>query len=130
MLLGCDVEALHPFTNTGCLLRVRHYSRQWVHGNGKDGACSVAQSCPTPCDPMDCSPPGSSVYGIFQARILEWIAISSSTGSSQLRDRTGVSCVFCLASRFFASEPPGKPCFYGIYVLVMETGSKQLQHHI
>ena len=36
----------------------------------------VAQSCPTPCDPMDCSPPGSSVHGIFQARILEWVAIS------------------------------------------------------
>ena len=37
---------------------------------------SVAQLCPTLCDPMDCSPPGSSVHGIFQARILEWIAIS------------------------------------------------------
>ena len=44
------------------------------------GVCSVAQSCLTLCDPMDCSPPGSSVYGIFQARILEWIAISSSRG--------------------------------------------------
>ena len=38
----------------------------------------VAQSCPTLCDPMDCSPPGSSVHGIFQARILEWVAISFS----------------------------------------------------
>ena len=36
--------------------------------------CSIAQACPTPCNPMDCSPPGSSVHGIFQARILEWIA--------------------------------------------------------
>ena len=41
----------------------------------------VAQSCPTLCDPMDCSPPGSSVHGIFQARMLEWIAISFSRGS-------------------------------------------------
>ena len=38
--------------------------------------CSVAWSCPTLCDPMDCSPPGSSVHGLFQARILEWVAIS------------------------------------------------------
>ena len=39
----------------------------------------VAQSCPTPSDPMDCSPPGSSVHGIFQARVLEWLAIAFST---------------------------------------------------
>ena len=45
--------------------------------------CSVAQSYPTFYDPRVCSPPGSSVHGIFQARILEWVAISSSTGSSQ-----------------------------------------------
>ena len=42
----------------------------------------VTQSRPTPCDPMDCSPPGSSIHGIFQARVLEWIAISFSRGSS------------------------------------------------
>ena len=52
---------------------------------------SVAQSCPTLCDPVDCSPPGSSVHGILQARILEWIAISSSRGSSPPRDGTRVS---------------------------------------
>ena len=45
---------------------------------------------------MHCSPPGSSVYGIFQTRILEWVAISSSTGSSGPRDRTRVSCVPCI----------------------------------
>ena len=39
----------------------------------------VAQSCPTLCDPMDCGPPGSSVHGIFQARVLEWAAIAFST---------------------------------------------------
>ena len=53
--------------------------------------CSVAQSCPTFCDPMDCSPPGSSVYGIFQARILEWAAISFSQRSFWTRDWTRVS---------------------------------------
>ena len=51
----------------------------------------VAQSCPTLCDPMDCSLPGSSVHGVFQARILEWVAISFSRGSSQPRARTRVS---------------------------------------
>ena len=46
----------------------------------------VARSCPTLCDPGDCSLPGSSVHGIFQARVLEWVAISFSRGSSQPRD--------------------------------------------
>ena len=50
------------------------------------------------CDPMDCSRPGSSVHGIFQARILEWIAISFSRGSSRPRNWTQV---FCIAGRFF-----------------------------
>ena len=55
--------------------------------------CEVTQSFLTLCDPMDCSPPGSSVHGILQARILEWVAISFSRGSSQPRDRTWVSCI-------------------------------------
>ena len=58
----------------------------------------VAQWCLTFCDPMDCSPPGSSVHGSLQARILEWVAISFSRGSSQPRDQTEVSCI---AGRFF-----------------------------
>ena len=53
----------------------------------------VVQSCPTLCDPMDCSLPGSSLHGIFQARILEWVAISLSRRSSQPRDWTQVSCI-------------------------------------
>ena len=53
----------------------------------------VAQSCPTLCDPVNCSLPGSSVYGIPQARVLEWGAISFSRVSSQHRDRTQVSCI-------------------------------------
>ena len=51
----------------------------------------VAQSCPTLCNPIDCSLPGSSMHGIFQARILEWLAVSFSRGSSQPRDWTWVS---------------------------------------
>ena len=58
-----------------------------------EGEGEVAQSCPTLCDPMDCSPPASSVHGILQARILEWVAISFSRGSSQPRDWTRVSCI-------------------------------------
>ena len=54
--------------------------------------CIHAQSCPVLCDPMDCSPPGSSVHGILQARIPEWAAMPSSRGSSQPRDQTQVSC--------------------------------------
>ena len=58
----------------------------------------VAQSCPTLCNPMDCSLPRSSLHGISQARILEWVAISFSRLSSQPRDRSWVSCI---AGRFF-----------------------------
>ena len=53
----------------------------------------VTQSCPTLCDPMDCSLPVFSVHGILQARILEWVAISFSRGSSQPRDGSQVSCI-------------------------------------
>ena len=60
----------------------------------------VAQSSPTLCDPMDYSLPDSSILGVFQARVLEWGAISFSRGSSQPRDRTQVSCI---ASRRFTA---------------------------
>ena len=54
--------------------------------------CVCAESYPTLCDPTDCSPPDSPVHGLFQARILEWVAISSSSRSSQCRDQTHASC--------------------------------------
>ena len=56
-------------------------------------------SLPTLCDPMDCSPPGSSGHGVLQARILEWVAMPSSRGSSRPRDQTLVSCVSCTGRR-------------------------------
>ena len=56
---------------------------------------SVHHSASHLCDPMNCSPPDSFVYGILQARIQEWVAISCSRGSSQLRDGTCVSCISC-----------------------------------
>ena len=58
---------------------------------------------------MECRPPGSSVHGIFQARILEWVAISSSRISSQAREQTHVSRISLLAGGFFTTVPPGKP---------------------
>ena len=58
------------------------------------------------CNPVDCSPPGSSIHGVLQARILEWVAVSFSRGSSQPRDLTQVSHV---EADTLTSEPPGKP---------------------
>ena len=72
----------------------------WVYA-----VCLVAQLCPILCDPMDYTPPGSSVHGILQARILEWVAMPPSRGSFQPRDQTQVSCI---AGGFF-TKPPGKP---------------------
>jgi len=81
--------------------------------------CSVAQSCPTLCDPMDCRPLGSSVHGIFQARIWEQVAISCFRGSSQPRDRTCVSLASsALAGGFFITEPPGKPHCQGYWSVI------------
>ena len=71
----------------------------------------VAQLCPTLCHPMDCSPPGSSVHGILQARTLEWVAVLFSRGSSQPRDRTQV---FRIAGRFFPIWAPGNEMEYTI----------------
>ena len=69
----------------------------------------LLQLCPTLCDPMDYSPQGSSVHGIFQARILEWVAFSFSRGASRVRDPTFNSCVSNIAGRFFTTEPLRKP---------------------
>ena len=79
------------------------------------------QSCPTLCDPMDCSPPGSSVHGISQARILEWVAISFSTGSSWPRDGTHFFCV----GRWIVTAPPGKPSLDTVRTLLSICLSKQ-----
>ena len=70
--------------------------------------CSVTKSCPTHCDPMHGSPPRSFVHGISQARILEWIAISYSKGSSWPRFRSRTSCIagFLLPLGHWYTTPP------------------------
>ena len=68
-----------------------------------------AQSCPTLCGPRDCSPPGFSVHEIFQARLLEWLAISSSKGSSRPWDQICVSHVSCTSRQIFTTAPPRSP---------------------
>ena len=70
--------------------RITESQRSAVH-------CSVALSCLTLCDPMDCSLPGSSVHGIYQVGILEQVAISYSRKSSRPRNQTRISCVSCIS---------------------------------
>ena len=72
-------------------------------------AAKSLQSCPTLCDPIDGSPPGSSVHGILQARTLEWVAMPSSKGSSQPRDQTHIFYI-SLHWCSLPSELAGKPC--------------------
>ena len=88
-LSGSGTELVFPalagsFFTTEPSRKPQHFLGMW------------AQSCHTLCDCMDCSPPGSSVHGIFQARILEWVAICFSRGSSQPRDQTHISCISCI----------------------------------
>ena len=90
----------------------------------------LLQSCPTLCDPMDCSPPGSSVQGILQARTLEWVAMPFSRGSSRPRDRTCVSCSSCIAGRFFIAEPLENICvciyiYTHIYTKLLKLSDKK-----
>ena len=78
----------------------------YIIQNLKNLACAqLLQSCPTLYDSLDCSPPRSSLHGILQARILEWVATPSSRGSSQPRDRTRVSYI---VGGFSATQSPGK----------------------
>ena len=68
-----------------------------------------AQPCPTLLDSLDCSPPGFSVHGILQAKILEWVTISSFRGSSRFRNQTTIFCVSCISASSLLAEPSGKP---------------------
>ena len=91
---GCCRSVLQKISTQGlstdCL-----YCRRIPYCLSHELCAKSLQSCLTSCDPICCSPPGSSVHGILQARVLEWVAISSSRGSSQPRDETRDSYVFC-----------------------------------
>ena len=87
-----------PYSESHRPLKSRNQQRQFsftyvlVERKWYNALCSVAQSRPTLCDPVDC-PPGSFVHGLLQTRILEWVATYSSRGSSQPRDWTCISCI-------------------------------------
>ena len=78
-------------------------------------ACSIAQLCPTLWDPMDCSPPGSSVHGISQARILEWVSISFPRKSPQPREWTFVRQVLYRSSTWEVHEISPQACPNGYH---------------
>ena len=102
--------------------KFRYFSRircTHVHPVQKCVPAKSHQSYLTLCDPMDCSPPGSSVHGILQAGILEWIALLSSRGSSWPRVWTQVSCGSCTAGGFFTTELPGKPWSTWKYIYIL-----------
>ena len=97
------------------------------------------QSCLPLCNPMDYSPPSSSVHRILQAGILEWVAISFllewgaisfSRGSFRHKDRTCISCVSSIAGRFFNVEPAGKLCFDISRNCIVSTQSFSLSQNI
>ena len=97
-----------------------------MNDNGTSIHPSCAQSCLTLCDPTDCSPPVSSVHGISEARILEWVVIFSSRGSSRPRDWTHVSGI---AGGVFTVEPLGKPCVC-MYMLILECTCHEWQETV
>ena len=90
--LWLSPESDHELTASLCFERFVERSRlERTCGSHTPCCCLGAQPCLTLYDPMDCSPAGSSVHGILQARILQWVAMCSSRGSSRPRDRTHVS---------------------------------------
>ena len=89
----------------------KHYS--YIKSEGE-----VAQSCPTLWDPLDCSLPGSSLHGILQATVLEWVAISFSRGSSRPRDQTQVSHIPGRRSKLWATREGHSYIRIGKYIKI------------
>ena len=90
------------------LKRLSSSSRQLLCGLCVLCCAKSLQSCLTLCDPMECSPPGSSVHGVLQARILEWVAMPPSRRSSWRGDWTCFSFVSCFGRQFLPLVPPGE----------------------
>ena len=91
-------------------------------------ACMHAQSWPTLCNPIDCSLPGSSVHGILQARILEWVAMPSSRGSSQPWGQTCTLAFPALWADSVPTEPPVKLIWYGSIIKMPCNYQNHLNH--
>ena len=106
-------KTVYNFTVTAYeILIVKMY---WLIRN----LCVHAQSCPTLCNPMDYSLPGSSVHQIFEAMILEWVGISFSRGFSQPRDWTLISCVFCIGRQILCHWATGEVLEIYIDILIL-----------
>ena len=95
--LLCPWDSPGKNTGVGC-----HFLSQCMKVKSES---EVAQSCPTLSDPMDCSLPGSSIHGIFQARVLKWVAIAFSKNSHCIYIIYGKVCVFMLLSQFIPPSP-------------------------
>ena len=103
---------IHIKNQDACWLEIRAMGMAYTLTCSEDSMCMRArslQSCPTLCDPIDCSPPGSSVHGVLQARILEWVAVPSSKGSSRPRGQTCISCDSCIEAHSLLLSHQGSP---------------------
>ena len=121
--LSLEPECSDVPSTTLQLRSVLHTSVRFSYAGGG----LFAKLWPTLGDPMDYSPPGSSVHGVFQARILEWIAISFSRGSSPLRDWTWV---FCIAGGFFTSWATRKALSTTLVILKCKRSFESPREHI
>ena len=99
-----------------CKRRFRNHLVMIKAESHEESESEFTQSCPTPCDPMECSPPWSYVHRVFQARVLEWVAISFSRKSSWPRDQTRVSCT--LGRRFYHLSHQGSPQYLNIFTII------------
>ena len=100
--------------------QTHQFCADWLRTLLMMARAKLLQLCPTLCHPMDCSPPGSSVHGISQSRILEWVAVSFSRASSQPRYRTHISCISCICMRVLSCQhhlgSPLRMAVCGVYV--------------
>ena len=96
LVANCDAKLSVTISNFSKESKIKTNLDQWCWKNFSVLFVCATQLCLALCNLMDCSPPDSSVYSIFQARMLVWVAISFSRGSSQPKDRTHICCVFCI----------------------------------
>ena len=120
-LLNCR-QILHPLS---CQGSPRQYHAHFIKVCTPNFLCACAQSLQlglTVCDPVDCSPPGSSIHGILHARTLEWVAMPSSRGSSRPGDRTHVSYVSCTGRWVLYAPWEDDPYYIKIDNLLISSG--------